>query len=141
MISKKLLFQIISAASREQVTDILTIVTDNHKCRIIREAQKILVMVKMREPVGESLFYIGEVLCCECIAEVNDKKGIAVLMGDDFEKATAAAIIDAALNAKIYDSELIEKKMLNLLSQQEAKRAPINAQIMKSKVNFNVMGE
>lgn len=141
MISKKILFQTVSSATREEVTDMLAIITEKHQCRIIREAQKVLVMVKMREPVAQSLFYIGEVLCCECIAEVDGNKGMAVLMGDDFEKTTASAIIDAALNANIPDSERIEEKINQLCKQQEAARAPLNAQILKSKVNFNVMGD
>lgn len=138
---KKKLFQILSLAEPEQVTDISKLITARYQVISIRPAQKTLTMIKVREPVGASLFYLGEILCCECMVEVEGAKGFAVLAGDDFEKTTAAAIIDAALNANVDGVNEVTERLLALEAKQREDRAPVNAQIMKSKVNFNVMGE
>lgn len=138
---KKKLFQILSLAELEPVMEISKLITDRYPVISIRPAQKTLTMIKVREPVGASLFYLGEVLCCECMVEVEGEKGFAVLAGDNFEKTTAAAVIDAALNAGVDGMEEITDRLLALEKQQTEDRAPMNAQIMKSKVNFNVMGE
>lgn len=138
---KKKLFQILSLAEPEQVMEISKLITDRYPVISIRPAQKTLTMIKVREPVGASLFYLGEVLCCECMVEVEGAKGFAVLAGDNFEKTTAAAVIDAALNAGVDGMEEITDRLLALEKQKTEDRAPMNAQIMKSKVNFNVMGE
>lgn len=138
---KKKLFQILSLAEPEQVMEISNLITDRYPVISIRPAQKTLTMIKVREPVGASLFYLGEILCCECMVEVEGAKGFAVLAGDDFDKTTAAAVIDAALNANVDGVEEVMKQLIALETQQKEDRAPMNAQIMKSKVNFNVMGE
>ena len=63
---------------------------------IVKAPEKSLAMIRMREPVQESLFYLGEVIVCEAIVDLAGKKGVAVLMGDDFDKVLDMAVIDAA---------------------------------------------
>lgn len=132
---------ILSRASEEQVKKIGTRLQENHRVEIIKQPQKTLVMVKVRESIGRSLFYLGEVLATECMVRVDDKKGFSVMAGDQFEKILHAAIIDGALNGNCVESDWIEQELLALKKQQEKERARMNAEILKSKVNFNVMGE
>ena len=98
-------------------------------------------MVKVRESIQRSLFYLGEVLACECMVMVNGVKGSSILAGDDFDKVLAAAVIDAALNGQVKESAGILTKLEGLRKAQEKSRAKQNARILKSKVNFQVMGE
>ncbi len=55
---KKKLFQILSLAELEPVMEISKLITDRYPVISIRPAQKTLTMIKVREPVGASLFYI-----------------------------------------------------------------------------------
>lgn len=140
-LKKKQIFKILSLASLEEVKEISNDLYKNYQIKIIKPAHKTLVMVKVREAVNRSLFYIGEVLVCECMVEINDTKGVSVTAGDDFEKTTNIAAIDAALNANVIEKESILEKIYSLYEKQLENRSRLNGQIMKSKVTFNVMNQ
>lgn len=98
-------------------------------------------MVQVKETIKQCLFYLGEVLASECMVAVDGVKGCNVMAGDDFKKVQAAAIIDAAFNKKVFECMGMETEIKALGTKQEEERGRLNAQILKSKVNFDVMGE
>lgn len=138
--SKKELSAILAGASKEEVTAIAEQIKPVSEIRILKEPQKTLVMVKVRESVGNSLFYLGEVLATECMVTVDGVKGASVMAGDDFEKTIAAAVIDGYLNGG-QKKEGILAQIEELKARQQKAREALNRQLRKSKVNFNVMGE
>lgn len=138
--SKRKLSAVLAEASKEELAAIADQIKQDSKVKILKEPQKTLVMVKVRESVKNSLFYLGEILATECMVTVDGIKGASVIAGDDFEKATAAAVIDGFLNGK-KDKEAVLKQIDELGQKQQSARREMNSQIRKSKVNFNVMGE
>lgn len=142
--TKKEISAVLARAAREEVEKIAALIRATERIELVKEPQKTLVMVKVRESVGQSLFYLGEVLATECMVMVNGIKGFSVMAGDDFDKVLSAAVIDGFLNDKNGKSEKrdqILSEIQELDKEQKKKRAGLNAAIMKSKVNFNVMGE
>lgn len=139
--TKQEISSILAGASREQVQRISRRIQENHRIEIVKEPKKTLVMVKVRESIQKSLFYLGEVLACECMVQVDEARGFSVQAGDDFEKVLASAVIDGALNGDCVESGWIEGELRLMKEEQERRRGRLNAQILKSKVNFNVMGE
>lgn len=140
-LKKNQMFKILVEANSQEVENISNVIYENHSIKVVKPPHKTLVMSKVREPINNSLFYLGEVLACECMVEVNNFKGVAVIKGDDFEKVTSIAIIDAALNADVKESEKIIEEIIKLREKQKENRDILNAQIMKSKVTFSVMSE
>ena len=138
--TKKEATQILSKASLTDVREIARAVKGNSEIQIVKQPQKTLVMVKVREPVKQSLFYLGEVLASECMVMVDGVRGVSVIAGDDFDKVYECAVIDGCMN-KNMDNEVLENMLLKLKSEQEMERARLNREIRKSKVNFQVMGE
>ncbi len=138
--TKKEATQILSKASLTDVREIARAVKGNSEIQIVKQPQKTLVMVKVREPVKQSLFYLGEVLASECMVMVDGVRGVSVIAGDDFDKVYECAVIDGCMN-KNTDNEVLENMLLKLKSEQEMERASLNREIRKSKVNFQVMGE
>lgn len=134
---KKRLFSIMAKASLSEIQVIAEPLTHKYSIQIIKEPAKSLAMVQLRETVRESLFYIGEVLVVEAIVSVGDVKGMAVTLGDDFEKVLAMAILDACLNKKIKESGAIEQSLFQLERKQIEKEQKENALFQKTKVNFN----
>ena len=128
---------VLSGASAKDVTAIADKIKERCEIRILKQPQKTLVMVKVRESVKKSLFYLGEVLATECMVTVNGVKGASVLAGDDFQKCISAAMIDGFLNDQTQDHQGIQA----LDARQKKEREQLNRQLRKSKVNFNVMGE
>lgn len=138
--TKKEVSCILTKASLNEVEAIVKSIKNPSDIRIIKPPQKTLIMVKVREPIKQSLFYLGEVLATECMVMVDGVKGASVIAGDDFEKAIQIAVIDGFLNKK-EGTQSIEIQVQKLGQLQEKEREKLNGEIMKSKVNFSVMGE
>ena len=133
---KKRLSKIMAKADRQVIIDMAEEIKKTEKVFIVKAPEKVLTMIKMREPVKESLFYLGEVIVTEASVMVADKNGMAVLMGDDYEKTLAMAIIDGAFNAGLIKDE---KVFLELEKRQIEREEKENALFAKTMVNFNTM--
>lgn len=125
-----------SKANRSEIISLADKVRNTHEVVVIKEPEKALTMIKMREPVKESLFYLGEVIVTEATVSVDGTNGTAVAMGDDFEKTLSMAIIDAAYNGRFFEEESVLLKMEEEQISMEEKE---NAMFMKTMVNFNSM--
>lgn len=133
---KKRLSKILARANKEQVRKIAEELKSKYSPVVVKAPEKSLVMVRMREPVQESLFYLGEVIVCEAIVDIDGIKGMAVLMGDDFDKVLDMAVIDAVCNK----GEFQQWDVLNKLEEeQKLREEKENAMFMKTMVNFNTM--
>jgi alpha-D-ribose 1-methylphosphonate 5-triphosphate synthase subunit PhnG len=135
---KKKLFKIMSNAESAKLAELSAKIREQHSIIIIKEPNKTLAMIKMREPVRESLFYIGEVMVCEAIVELDGVKGIAVTQGDDFAKTLDMAIIDAACNKGVFADE---STLLELERAQEERIRKENALHLKTMVSFTSMDQ
>lgn len=133
---KKRLSRILAKADASLIREYAAEIKAAHETMIIKKPEKSLTMIKMREPVKESLFYLGEVMITEAMVEVEGQKGIAVLMGDQFEKTLDMAVIDAAVNAGVFtheaELEALEKQQMEKLEKE-------NAMFLKTMVNFHSM--
>lgn len=140
--TKRELSAILAKASKKEVTELAGQINGACEIKILKEPQKTLVMVKVRESVKNSLFYLGEVLATECMVTVEGIRGMSVIAGDDFEKALAAAVIDGYINLRgeAEDANIMDR-IRELGSRQVKARASLNRELRKSKVNFDVMGE
>lgn len=133
---KRRLSKILARAGREQVAELSDEIKQSCTPIIVKAPEKSLVMVRMREPVKESLFYLGEVIVCEAIVDLDGTKGMAVLMGDDFEKVLDMAVIDAACNKGIFKRyDMLE----DLEQQQKLQMEKEHALFMETMVNFRSM--
>ena len=133
---KKRLTKILAKADRKEIAALSAEIQKNHLPVIVKEPAKTLTMIKMREPVKQSLFYIGEVIVCEAAVELDGVKGVAVSMGDDTEKTLGMAIIDAAINKGVFDGM---DKLLKLEKEQNDLVMQENAMHLKTMVNFESM--
>jgi len=133
---KKRLSKILAKADRSVIASLSADIQKTYRPIIVKEPGKTLTMIKMREPVKQSLFYIGEVIVCEATVEIDDIQGVAVLMGDDIEKTLDMAIIDAAINKGIFTGM---DKLLELEKEQNDLVMRENAMHLKTMVNFESM--
>jgi alpha-D-ribose 1-methylphosphonate 5-triphosphate synthase subunit PhnG len=135
---KKRLSKILAKADRQTVAALSAEIQEAHRPVVIKEPGKTLTMIKMREPVKQSLFYIGEVIVCEAVVELDGTKGVAVVMGDDTGKTLDMAIIDAAVNKGVFTGM---DALLALEKEQNDRVMRENAMHLKSMVNFESMDQ
>ena len=133
---KKRFFRILGRASRQQVSALAAPYKEKQRITVIKEPAKSLAMIRMRAPVKESLFYLGEVIVCEASVLLGQTKGTAVTMGDDFEKVLDMAVLDAAVNAGIFQEE---DALLILEAAQTAETEKENALYLNTMVSFTAM--
>lgn len=133
---KRRLFRILAKAEEKVVEQYANEIKNGHEVVIIKKPEKALAMIKMREPVKESLFYLGEVMITEAVVELEGKKGIAVMMGDAYERVLDMAVIDAAINADVFTHM---EELLVLEKEQREQEEKENAMFMKTKVDFHSM--
>jgi alpha-D-ribose 1-methylphosphonate 5-triphosphate synthase subunit PhnG len=133
---KKRLFKIMANADPAVIDALAGTIRNGHDIVVVKEPGKTLAMIKMRESVKSSLFYIGEVIVTEAVVALEGVRGIAVTMGDDFEKTLNMAIIDAALNKGVFTDKAV---LLDLERAQNELIQKENAMHMKTMVRFNSM--
>lgn len=134
--NKRRLSKILAKASPQQVQELAGEIKTQHEITVVKAPEKSLAMIKMRDPVKESLFYLGEVIVSEAIVDLDGAKGTAVLMGDDYEKALDMAVIDAACNKGVFVRfDVLEQ----LEAEQNRRTEQENALFLKTMVNFTSM--
>ncbi|MFD2654847.1 phosphonate C-P lyase system protein PhnG [Gracilibacillus thailandensis] len=119
--------------------ELAEMVTQSYKFREIEEPHYGLTMIKMRETAKKSLFYLGEALVTEAKVEVHQSIGIGIVIGMEEELAKHLAIIDAAYRAELPETTEWEEKLevaAEKIYQQKVKQ---QAEILKTKVNFETM--
>ncbi|HWQ78659.1 MAG TPA: phosphonate C-P lyase system protein PhnG [Anaerovoracaceae bacterium] len=135
---KKRLFKIMAKADGEIIAKLSEKIKERHEIVVIKMPGKTLTMIQMREPVKNSLFYIGEVMVCEAMVELDGTKGMAVTMGDDFDKTLDMAVIDAACNKGVFYDEAALLELERAQVEQEERE---NALHLRTMVNFTSMDQ
>lgn len=134
--NKRQLSKILAKASLEQVRKLAEEIKESHEITVVKAPEKSLTMIKMRDPVKETLFYLGEVIVSEAIVDLDGAKGTAVLMGDDFDKVLNMAVIDAACNKGVFARyDVLEQ----LEAEQNRRTEQENALFLNTMVNFHSM--
>ena len=135
---KRRLTKVLVRADKGDVAALSADIQKIYRPIIVKEPGKTLTMIKLRDPVKQGMFYIGEVIVCEASVEIDGVQGISVLMGDDAEKALDMAIIDAAVNKEVFDGF---EKLAELEEKQNKREMQEHVMNLKTMVNFESMDQ
>ena len=89
--------------------------------RVLRKPGKTMVMIRMKETVAKTEFYLGELLACEAMVEMNHSRGFALIAGDDLEKVFYGAVLDAACNMEYPQKEELLRRLQALEKELDEK--------------------
>jgi alpha-D-ribose 1-methylphosphonate 5-triphosphate synthase subunit PhnG len=104
---------------------------------IVKEPQAGLVMMSARDPFDTD-FYVGEVLVTEAEVEYMGRKGYAMVMGDDPDRALARASLDALEQAGYVGKEIkrhLERQTRKVSSVERKEEALVRS----TRVSFETM--
>lgn len=116
-------------------------IESRYRVEMVKRPEKSLVMTKVRDSVSQQPFYVGEVLITECTVSIAGHYGFGALMGEQFERAYQLAVVDAAWNAGLPETNTWlerfkqEEKEILRRHKQELMR------VMRTKVQFDTAGE
>ena len=105
----------------------------------LKKPEKTMVLLQVKEPVKQSLFYLGEMLSTHCIVEIAGVRGASVLAGDDFSRAEAAAVLDAAHSGEFPEFALIEPELLRLDEARQKETGKLGTAVKETQVRFHVL--
>ena len=71
---KRRLSKILAKADAAQVRQMAEKIRKQYEVTVIKAPEKSLTMIKMRDPVKETLFFLGEVIVCEAIVCLDGTK-------------------------------------------------------------------
>jgi len=108
---------------------------------MLEEPNSGLVMVKMRESAMKHLFYLGEVFVTECKVMINDVTGLGIIKGSHPKKSYYLAVIDAAYNADLEETKILDEMILEIGECIKENRKKETAQLLKTKVDFVTLDE
>lgn len=111
----------------------------DRKIRVLQEPSTALMMMETGDPVSGGTFYAGEVLVTSCQAEVDGKVGCVVVVGDEPERARAAAILDAILQGPLHGIGALVEELENEEARIEEARRMDWALASPTRVKFETM--
>jgi alpha-D-ribose 1-methylphosphonate 5-triphosphate synthase subunit PhnG len=99
-----------------------------------------MLMMRLRDPVANEVFNVGEILVTQARVEIDDVYGYAVRLGDHPVVALAAAVLDAAAEV----GHGLAPRILALLGDIEAnerlRRGEAWRSVTPTRVSFDEMG-
>jgi alpha-D-ribose 1-methylphosphonate 5-triphosphate synthase subunit PhnG len=114
-------------------------ISSRHPVRVLRPPETGLVMMRVRDSVEESDFYLGEVLVTEAVVEINGARGFGLILEDEPEKALCFAVIIAALAADLPDKEEFQAVVDQQRRLVEAANGRKDGMVAGTRVRFAIM--
>ncbi|MCL1837563.1 MAG: phosphonate C-P lyase system protein PhnG [Treponema sp.] len=136
---KRTLSRISTFADTETLSSLAEKAAGGRELLFLKQPEKTMVLLSVREPVKHSEFYLGEMLAVHCIVELAGVRGAAVLAGDDFSKAVFAAMLDAAHSGGFAEFALVEPELLLLEEKRQNEKAKQTAAVKETQVRFHVL--
>jgi alpha-D-ribose 1-methylphosphonate 5-triphosphate synthase subunit PhnG len=137
------LSRITAFAGSEQLGSLADKASGGKKVVFLKKPERTMILLQVREPVRGTRFYLGEALAAHCVVEVAGIRGAAVQMGDDLNKAAAAAIIDAVHSGEHAGTfggfALIKDELLRLDEKRRQETARQAALVRGTQVTFHVL--
>lgn len=131
--------EILVKASAEVAENFAEEILKKYNVIVVEESNDGVVMVKLREKAKSSLFYLGEVLITECKVMINGSLGIGIIKGNEPERAYHLAVIDAAYNANLPETEAWENGLKHTEEVIVQANKVFTNKVLKTKVNFETM--
>ncbi len=107
----------------------------------VKPPQEGLTMIKLREQARNTLFYLGEILITEAKVRINGHSGLGLVCGNNSRLAADLAVIDAACNGRLPESERWEERLITAWKEIVEREEEENGKILETKVNFASMQE
>ena len=129
----------ISYAEREILEDLADRVLEDLPVEVSRGPSVGLLMLRGEEPSERLQFNFSEVTVSEAEVTANGRRGYAMVMGRQPEKALAGAVLDVALELGHPASDEIEAALKAALAVEDARQRSAVAAVAPTRVRFEEM--
>lgn len=130
----------IAACDGETLVDLAETVLDGETgVRILQAPKPKLVMQRVREPVHNEPFNLGEVLVTPAEVELDGERGFAMVAGRAEAPAVSGAIVDAAVAADHPRADRIKETLVAGMTERAARRQRQWAESRATTIEFETM--
>jgi alpha-D-ribose 1-methylphosphonate 5-triphosphate synthase subunit PhnG len=129
----------ISYAAQEILEDLADRVLEDLPVEVARGPSVGLLMLRGEEPSERLQFNFSEVTVSEAEVTANGRRGYAMVMGRQPEKALAGAVLDVALELGHPVSGEIERALRAAIDAEAARRGAAVAGVAGTRVRFEEM--
>ena len=126
----------ISLAPRERLIDLADEVLQTLEVEVARGPAVGLLMMRVEEPSDRLQFNFTEVTVSEAEVTAHGRRGYAMVMGREPEKALAGAILDLALELRHHVGPHIATCLDDALSAEEQRKQAMLARVAPTRVRF-----
>jgi alpha-D-ribose 1-methylphosphonate 5-triphosphate synthase subunit PhnG len=99
--------EILAEGRLEAWQQLAAAIETGHRVETVKAPETCLAMMQTVDSVGETPFYLGEVLMCEAAVRVDEVIGYGFALEDEPGRAWCLAVIDAALAAGLPEEQEI----------------------------------
>ncbi len=96
-------------------------------------------MLQTVDSVGDTPFYLGEVLMSEAAVSISGVAGYGFALEDEPQRALCIAIVDAALAAGVPDAPAIRRTLDGEAAKARERQRRYESLVAATKVNFAIM--
>ena len=130
----------IAACDGETLVDLAETVLDGEtRVRVLQAPKPKLVMQRVREPVHNDQFNLGEVLVTPAEVEIDGERGFAMVAGRAEAPAVSGAIVDAAVAADHPRADQIKRTLAEGMIERAARRQRQWAESRATTIEFETM--
>ncbi|MFJ7933966.1 phosphonate C-P lyase system protein PhnG [Sporosarcina sp. NPDC096371] len=131
--------KILIDGSRTLARQLANEIERNYPIHVVTEPHHGLTMIKLRETAKKTLFYLGEVLVTETKVQIHQSFGIGIVVGNEEELSYQLAVIDAAYEADLIDTQSWAPLLIEEEKRIQQHKTKQEASLLKTKVNFEMM--
>lgn len=131
--------EIMAEGDLDRLLELAQMVADRQPVKIMLSPEACTAMLQAVDSVGDTPFFLGEVLMTEAAVEINGVAGYGFALEDEPRRALAIAIVDAALAAGVAETAAVRQVLAAeeaSLRERERREAGL---VAATKVNFAIM--
>ena len=111
-------------------------VCDTQQVDILEEPSGAMVMMKHRDPLEKTPFFLGEVFVTQCTVKVSGHIGYGCVTGHDLQRALYAAICDAVWGSDLPLKEELYRAVRSAQASLDEDDRRQNAMVAGTRVDF-----
>jgi alpha-D-ribose 1-methylphosphonate 5-triphosphate synthase subunit PhnG len=110
-----------------------------NEVEVVGSPETCLVLMQIKDSVGQTPFYAGEVLLTEATVKVNGILAHGFTLEDEPVRALCHAVITAVMQSEMPEKALIEEVLKEETERLRCRRIEEDGLIASSRVRFDIM--
>jgi len=122
----------------EKLEELYKKIDNKFNVKVLTAPTEQTLLVPVKDPISGSDFYAGEVLVTSTIVQVENTKGLSMVIDSNEELSLFTAVLDASFEANIFKDEIV-----SILEEAKAfdikKKEKENQKVNATRVSFDLM--